>query len=291
MTATTLLHALIVRADLPATALARVSSKLGDVAVRRRETVDELHTQVVAILLDVLDSAELTPQEPAEIRERRGRLLLQMGDLETGYRELELALPQLHHEPVEAARAMTLLGFPLADPRPAATYLERLERAAAVAARISDPAERLALIGDRPTATQLIAAIRRVGGDVPGAAELIEEVCSGHDYSQPGKPRIAWDDEAARDQLVSALVNDALALLEALDLDAIESAGGKPAEAVALLALVAGQDVEPADDSDAPTAGGGSPARSHPTTGTPTSPVTGGRTGSRPTSSLSPTPG
>jgi hypothetical protein len=30
--------------------------------------------------------------------------LLQMGDLESGYRELELALARLDHEPVEAAR-------------------------------------------------------------------------------------------------------------------------------------------------------------------------------------------
>jgi hypothetical protein len=41
-----------------------------------------------------------------------------------------------------------------------------------------------------------------------------------------------------------------LALLAALDVDAITRAGGKPAEAIALLALVAGQDVEPAADSD-----------------------------------------
>ncbi|MGF0131694.1 IS5/IS1182 family transposase, partial [Dietzia cinnamea] len=74
-------------------------------------------------------------------------------------------------------------------------------------------------------------------------------VC-GQDYIASGKPRIAWDDQAARDELVSALVADALALLAALDVEAITAAGGKPAEAVALLALVAGQDVEPAEDSD-----------------------------------------
>jgi hypothetical protein len=98
--------------------------------------------------------------------------------------------------------------------------------------------------------TQLIASIRRIAREVPGAAALIAEVCTGHDYTQPGKPRIAWDDPAARDELVSALVGDALALLAALDVDAITRAGGKPAEAIALLALVAGQDVEPAADSD-----------------------------------------
>jgi Transposase DDE domain len=66
----------------------------------------------------------------------------------------------------------------------------------------------------------------------------------------PGRPQIAWDDEAAREELVSALVNDALALLAALDIETVTAAGGTAAEAVALLALVAGQDVEPAEGSD-----------------------------------------
>jgi len=55
---------------------------------------------------------------------------------------------------------------------------------------------------------------------------------------------------AAREELVTALVNDALALLAVLDVEAIENAGGRPADALALLALVAGQDVEPVEDSD-----------------------------------------
>ena len=105
-------------------------------------------------------------------------------------------------------------------------------------------------VARQDTVTQLIASIRRVGREVPGTQELIAIQCTGHDYSQPGKPRIAWDDPADRDELVTRLVNDALALLAAMDVEAIQAAGGKPAEAVALLALVAGQDVEPAEDSD-----------------------------------------
>ncbi len=111
-------------------------------------------------------------------------------------------------------------------------------------------------VARQDTVTQLIAAIRRVGREVAGAKDLIATRCtrlvalSGQDYTATGKPRIAWDDAAARDELVTALVNDALALLAALDVQAIEEAGGKPADAVALLALVAGQDVEPVEDSD-----------------------------------------
>jgi len=102
-------------------------------------------------------------------------------------------------------------------------------------------------VATQDTITQLVAAIRRVARVVPGAAGLIASVCTGHDYSQPGKPRIDWDDPAAKDALVSALVNDANALVAAVkDADLDEQA----ASAVALLALVAGQDVEPAEGSD-----------------------------------------
>lgn len=105
-------------------------------------------------------------------------------------------------------------------------------------------------VARQDTVTQLIAAIRRVARDVPGAADIVAACCTGHDYTQPGKPRIAWDDEAAREDLVSALVNDALVLLARLDVEAISAAGGAAAEAVVLLALIAGQDVEPAEGSD-----------------------------------------
>jgi hypothetical protein len=97
-------------------------------------------------------------------------------------------------------------------------------------------------VATQDTVTQLIAAIRRVRRLVPTAAEVD---LSAHDYNDPGKPRIAWDDDEARRQLVSALVNDALAVLVAVDgLDL----NGPGADAVGLLALVAGQDVEPSDD-------------------------------------------
>ena len=102
-------------------------------------------------------------------------------------------------------------------------------------------------VATQDTVTQLISAIRRVGREVPGAKEKIAAVCAGHDYSTPGKPKIDWDDPAAKEALVSALVNDANALVAAVkDAELDELA----VSAVALLALVAGQDVEPAESSD-----------------------------------------
>lgn len=102
-------------------------------------------------------------------------------------------------------------------------------------------------VATQDTVTQLIAAIRRVAREVTGGKELVAAHCTGHDYSSPGKPRIAWDDPGARDELVSRLVSDALALLDHLDVDAL---GEGEAQVVALLAVVAGQDVEPAEGSD-----------------------------------------
>jgi len=65
------------------------------------------------------------------------------------------------------------------------------------------------------TVTQLVAAVRKVARVVPGAGEVIVRVCT-LDYSQPGKPGIDWDDPAAKERLVSDLVDDALAVLAEL---------------------------------------------------------------------------
>ena len=102
-------------------------------------------------------------------------------------------------------------------------------------------------VATQDTVTQLVSAIRRVAREVPGAAEQIAAVCTGHDYSVPGKPKIGWDDPAAKDALVSALVSDANAVVAAFGDAKLDEAA---ASAVALLALVAGQDVEPAEGSD-----------------------------------------
>ncbi len=99
------------------------------------------------------------------------------------------------------------------------------------------------------TVTQLVAAIRRVARVVPGAAAVIARVC-GLDYSKPGKPPIDWDDPQAKDRLVSDLVNDALAVLAELTGEGAPERDAAAADALGLLALVAGQDVEPAQASD-----------------------------------------
>ena len=93
-------------------------------------------------------------------------------------------------------------------------------------------------VATQDTVTQLVAAVRRVHRLVGPAREV---QLGAYDYDRPGKPDCAWDDPQAKQALVSGLVNDALAVLAAVaevDFD------DEQAEAVALLALVAGQDVE-----------------------------------------------
>ena len=96
-------------------------------------------------------------------------------------------------------------------------------------------------VATQDTVTQLISAVRRVRRLVPEAAGV---QLSAHDYDTGTKPVIAWDDALAKEELVSGLVNDALALLAALEAGAHTE---EQADALALLALVAGQDVEPGE--------------------------------------------
>lgn len=92
------------------------------------------------------------------------------------------------------------------------------------------------------TVTQLVAQIRVVRRLVPAAQEL---QLAAHDYDGGrGKPACAWNDPADIDRVVTELVQDAQAVLEAVSDLPLQP---EQADAVGLLALVAGQDVEPGD--------------------------------------------
>lgn len=104
-------------------------------------------------------------------------------------------------------------------------------------------------VATQDTVTQLVAAMRKVARCVPGAQSVIERVARC-DYSKPGKPDIDWDDAAAKQNLVSDLVNDAVAVLGELTGQDAPERENAAVDALGLLALVAGQDVEPAEGSD-----------------------------------------
>lgn len=98
-------------------------------------------------------------------------------------------------------------------------------------------------VATQDTVTQLVSMIRRVRKAVP---EADAAVVVGDDYEAgSGKPACAWNDPIARDELVTRLVNDALVVIAAVDGIDLDEA---QQQLVGLLALVAGQDVEPGDE-------------------------------------------
>jgi IS5 family transposase len=105
-------------------------------------------------------------------------------------------------------------------------------------------------VATQDTVTQLRSAIRKLlralDRDYPLLAAGVRAVLvRDDDYVGPGKPPCDWDDPAAREALVDALVGDCGAALVVIDGEALE---GPAAAAAELLAIVAGQDVEAGDD-------------------------------------------
>jgi hypothetical protein len=113
--------------------------------------------------------------------------------------------------------------------------------------RVADSTLLADAVASQDTVTQLTCAVRRVARLVPGAADVVARVCTGHDYASSRRPSCDWDDPQAREALISALVNDANAVVAATDRPDLDEPA---ASAIALLALIAGQDVEPAGGSD-----------------------------------------
>ncbi len=80
----------------------------------------------------------------------------------------------------------------------------------------------------------------------PATAEELRQLLKRDDpYDKSGKPSCAWDDKAAREELVDALTRDAHAVLLALDERALSADVTK---AMTLLATVVGQDINAGAD-------------------------------------------
>jgi transposase len=96
-------------------------------------------------------------------------------------------------------------------------------------------------VATQDTVTQLIGAIRRVRRVVPAAGAVTLGVAS----DDGKKPIVDWSDTLARSELITGLVNDANALLSLTDALSLNE---EQTNAVGLLALIAGQDVEPGEE-------------------------------------------
>ena len=92
-------------------------------------------------------------------------------------------------------------------------------------------------VATQDTVTMIGAQIRRVRRLAPQAAAL----ALAHDYDSRAKPVCDWGDPDERAWLIDELVTDAQRVLDALDGSELSD---EQAQAAALLAVVAGQDVE-----------------------------------------------
>jgi hypothetical protein len=113
--------------------------------------------------------------------------------------------------------------------------------------RVLDSAPLEDAVTTQDTVTMLRGAIRGLLRACPPAlaAKVRGLLCREDDYAAPGKPACDWQDPAAREALVDALVRDAYRAHYALRGERLDP---RTAEAAALLATVTGQDIEETPD-------------------------------------------
>jgi hypothetical protein len=113
--------------------------------------------------------------------------------------------------------------------------------------RVLDSTPLYDAVATMDTITLIRSAVRELLGaaDAELAARLRAALNSGDDYATTGKPRIDWDDRAAREDLIDSRARDGFALLALLDGRELADAVG---QAAVLLATVLGQDLETGED-------------------------------------------
>jgi hypothetical protein len=113
--------------------------------------------------------------------------------------------------------------------------------------RVLDSAPLEDAVATQDTVTLVRGAIRGLlrACPPPLATKVRSLLQRDDDYSAPGKPACDWTDQAAREELVDALVRDAYRAHYALRGERLDP---RMAEAAALLATVTGQDIEETAD-------------------------------------------
>ena len=194
-TAVVLLDELLSAAELSPGDQARVARAAASSALNRREPVDEVYHRVIRTLRAVLGSPGLSDRQKAEIRNPLGRLLILGGEATAALAELEQAVANLDHEPVEAARAMTYLGWAYAGPWPAQTHLRWLQRAAEMTDHVASPPDRLNLAGNRAAALLMLGeeSAWDVIADLPlDAAASAERLDLARIHANIGTGALIW---------------------------------------------------------------------------------------------------
>jgi len=114
--------------------------------------------------------------------------------------------------------------------------------------RVVDSTALYDAVATQDTVTMIRGAIRALLGQVEGTLqnELRAVLRRDDAYETAGKPACEWDDEAAREALIDALVRDAKAVLAALEGRLLSAPVQQAAQ---LLATVVGQDIEESEGS------------------------------------------
>lgn len=171
---------LLSTAEVPPADRPRLARTAAMAALGRRESVDEVYHRLISTLRAMLTSPDLSDQQQGEIRNYLGRLLINTGEAEAALIELDQAVTHLGHDPVEAAKVMTYLGWAYAGPWPASTHLRWLQRAADLVPAITSPADRLSLAGNRAAALLMLGeesawdAIAELPTDASSSAERLD---------------------------------------------------------------------------------------------------------------------
>ncbi len=141
---------------LPLRTRSRLAKRLAGAEVFRRSVDGELVRRVVDCLRRVIAADGMIARDVAEIRSPLGRLLMQMADFETGRAELERAIPDLAHDPVESTRAMVFLGHPYGSTWHVSKHIEWLRRAADMEPDTMTDIDKMTLRVDRMTTLLLL---------------------------------------------------------------------------------------------------------------------------------------
>ena len=179
-TASVLLLDLLTKADLPAHTVVRLVKKIPFGSFTGQSRFDDL----VATLRSVVAAQALDQRAQAEARMLLGRVLLVMEEREAGRTEVERAIPGLVHDPVEAARAMILLGRPAGAAWPASRHRQWLRRAAELTVPAS-PADHLNLTVERASALLMLgdpagwSVAAQIPDEAPSPGER-QHVVKGH---------------------------------------------------------------------------------------------------------------
>ncbi|MFF4510478.1 ATP-binding protein [Streptomyces mirabilis] len=147
-TAVALLLDVLSEVEHPVEARVRLARKIGRFAAAGGASFAGTATDVTSALRSVLARADLPAGDRGEIRLLLGRLLLQLGQFDVVYQEIEAAVPDLVARPTLAVKAMLSLAVPR-GPWPASTHLAWLERANELMSQVRTRTELLELTVDR----------------------------------------------------------------------------------------------------------------------------------------------